>query len=102
MTPTGTDMKKTARQLHSESSPPPTRPMNDPASAATWLMPSASPRCVVGKASVTIAVEFAISIAPPTPCTTRQAMSQSAPAPALSGSRARAIEPRVNTAKPAL
>ena len=41
--------------------------MNDPPSAATWLMPSAMPRWVDGNASVRIAVELANSMAPPTP-----------------------------------
>ena len=44
--------------------------MNDPAIAATPLMPSARPRWSLGKASVRIAAEFANSIAPPIPCTT--------------------------------
>ncbi|SKU40304.1 Uncharacterised protein [Mycobacteroides abscessus subsp. abscessus] len=44
-------------------------------------MPSAKPRWVDGKASVRMAEELAISMAPPTPCTTRQAMSHTAPPP---------------------
>src|SRR3954463_14655572 len=58
--------------------PPMTRPMNEPAIAATPLMPSASPRWWAGNASVRIALEFANSIAPPMPCTTRMPMSHSA------------------------
>ena len=37
--------------------------MNEPAIAATWLMPRAMPRRSAGNASVRIAVEFANSIA---------------------------------------
>ena len=47
--------------------------------AAIWLMPSAMPRWLAGNASVRIAAEFAISMAPPTPCTKRQPISHSAP-----------------------
>ncbi|SBW28829.1 hypothetical protein FDG2_6054 [Candidatus Protofrankia californiensis] len=54
--------------------------MNVPAMPATTLMPSASPRCWTGKASVRIAVEFAKRNAPPTPCTIRHPMSHSAAA----------------------
>ena len=57
--------------------------MNWPASAAIWLMPSAMPRCLAGKASVRIAAEFAISIEPPSACTTRQPISHIAPAAAV-------------------
>ncbi len=39
--------------------------MNEPAMPATWLMPSAMPRWLAGKASVRMAGEFAISMAPP-------------------------------------
>ena len=42
--PTGTLTQNTARQSIAASTPPATRPMNWPAIAATWLMPSASPR----------------------------------------------------------
>jgi len=64
------------------------------------LMPRAVPRWAAGKASVMIAVEFAISIALPTACATRQPISQSAPWPPVNGSRDRMIEQTVNTAKP--
>ena len=50
------------------------RPTNDPATAATALMPSAIPRWLAGKASVRIAAALAMSIAPPTPCTIRSRM----------------------------
>ena len=43
------------------------RPMNEPAMAATLLIPSPSPRWSAGKASVTMAEELAKSMAPPTP-----------------------------------
>ncbi len=80
--PIGTDTKNTSRQSISESRPPAIRPMNEPAMAATWLMPIAMPRRSAGNASVRIAVEFANSIAAPTPCTNRHKISHSAPAPA--------------------
>jgi hypothetical protein len=65
-TPIGTLTQNTERQSHSASTPPRTRPMNEPAIAATWLMPRAMPRCRAGNASVRIAVELAKIIAPPT------------------------------------
>ena len=65
--PNGTEMKKTRRQSIGASTPPTIRPMNDPAIAATWLMPRASPRRLDGNASVRMAVEFANSMAAPTP-----------------------------------
>ena len=51
--------------------PPRTRPMKEPATAATLLMPSPRPRLSAGKASVMIADELAKSMAPPTPWPTR-------------------------------
>ena len=76
--------------------------MNDPTMAAIMLMPIAMPRLCTGNASVRIAVEFAISSAPPTPWITRKMMSwvaPSVPVPHVSDSR---IEPRVKMAKPRL
>ena len=66
--------------------------MNEPASAETMLTPSAMPRCLAGNASVMIAAELAISIAPPTACSTRQPISQSAPPPPSNGSSDRMTE----------
>ncbi len=100
--PNGTDTKNTSRQSQADSTPPRINPMNEPAMAATWLMPSAMPRRLAGKASTRIAVEFANSIDPPTPWTNRQRISHSAPALPLNGSRASAMEPMVKTTKPAL
>ena len=59
--------QKTVRQSIPAGSPPATghQPQNCPASAVTWLTPSAIPRCEVGKASVRIAAELAVSITPP-------------------------------------
>ena len=102
MMPSGTETMKTARQSMTASRPPRIRPMNEPAIAAIWLMPSAMPRRSAGNASVRIAVEFANSIAAPTPWNTRQRISQSAPAPAMNGSSDSAIAPIVNSTKPAL
>lgn len=101
-TPTGTFTQNTARQSQAASRPPATRPMNIPPSPATWLMPRAKPRCSSGKASVRIAAEFAVSIEPPTACTTRQAISHIAPCPPSNGSKDSRIEATVNTAKPEL
>ena len=101
-TPTGTLTQKTARQSRAASTPPATRPMNWPAMAATWLMPSAKPRLSAGKASVRIAAELAVSMEPPMACSTRQPISQSAPLAALNGSNDSRIEAAVKTAKPAL
>lgn len=41
--PTGTDTRNTSRQDTGASTPPSTRPMNDPAIAATMLIPSVQP-----------------------------------------------------------
>src|SRR6202020_1056703 len=60
------------------STPPISRPRNDPQIAAMALIPSAVPRWLAGKASVRIAVELANRNAPPIPCTIRQMISQSA------------------------
>ena len=76
--------------------------MKEPARAETWLIPNAMPRLSAGKASVRMAVEFAISIAPPTPCTTRQPISQRAPSEPSNGSSASSTDAAANTAKPAL
>ena len=78
--PKGTDSKKTRCHSTGARSPTETRPMKPPAMAATLLMPRASPRWCVGNASVTMAEELANSMAPPTPCPTRMAMSHQAPA----------------------
>ena len=70
--------------------------------AATWFRPSPSPRWCAGKASVMIALEFAISMAPPTPCRTRMRISHTpAAVPCIQVTDSR-IENTVNTANPAL
>src|SRR6478736_3948159 len=55
-----------ACQWISDSTPPISRPRNDPATAATMFTPNAIPRWFAGNASVRIADDAAISIAPPT------------------------------------
>ena len=69
---------------------------------ATWLMPIAMPRWSEGNASVRIAGEFAISMAPPVAWKTRQPISQSAPAGPVNGSNGSASAPRAKIAKPML
>ena len=101
-TPTGTFTQNTARQSISASTPPATRPMNWPAIAATWLMPSANPRRSTGNASVRIAAEFAVSIDPPRAWTTRQPISHCAPCAPVNGSNDSSTDATVNTAKPLL
>ncbi len=64
------------------------------------LNPSAVPRCDTGNASVRMAVELAMSIAPPTPWTSRRAMSTSAPLGPVTGENANPIDATVNTRKP--
>jgi hypothetical protein len=64
--------------------------------------PNAMPRCLAGNASVMIAAELAMSIAPPTACKTRQPINQSAPRPPVNGSSDRTIEVTAKIAKPAL
>ncbi len=98
--PRGTLTMNTARQSMTASRPPRMRPMNDPAIAAIWLMPSAMPRRCAGNASVRIAVELANSIAAPKPCTNRQTMSHIAPAPPVQGSSESATAPIVKTTNP--
>ena len=65
-------------------------------------MPRAMPRWLTGKASVRMAMELAISRAPPTPWKIRRLISSSAPAAPTLGVRANAIEARVKITKPAL
>ena len=69
---------------------------------AIWLMPSAMPRLWAGKASVRMAAEFAISIAPPNAWTIRKPISHSAPPSPSKGSRDSAMDAIVNTTKPRL
>jgi hypothetical protein len=100
--PNGTETKNTSRQDTGASTPPSTSPMNDPAMAATMLIPRARPRWSGGNASVRIAEELAIRKAAPIPCTTRMTIIQRAPAlPCIQVTDSR-IEPAVNTAKPRL
>ena len=101
-TPIGTFTQNTARQSQAASSPPSSSPMNWPEIPAIWLMPSAMPRLLAGKASVRIAAELAISIDPPTAWISRQPISHSAPPPPYSGSSDSAIEASVKTTKPRL
>ena len=77
--PIGTDTMNTRRQSTAASTPPRIRPMNMPEMPATWLMPIAVPRWSDGNASVRIAGELAISIAPPMAWMTRKPISHSAP-----------------------
>ncbi len=60
------------------------------------------PRLLAGNASVKIAAEFAISMAPPKACTNRQPISHIAPWVPVSGSSDSAIEASVKTTKPRL
>jgi hypothetical protein len=60
------------------------------------------PRSRTGKASVRMAMELAISRAPPTPWTIRSAISPSAAAEPTPGVKARTMEAAVKTRKPAL
>ena len=76
--------------------------MKLPAMPATWLRPSAMPRWLAGKASVRIALELAISIAPPTPWKIRipiRYQPAAAPVSQLTDSR---IENSAKMAKPML
>ena len=100
--PIGTPTQKIAFQCHSDRKPPISRPRNEPATAATMFTPSAIPRWLAGNASVRMADDDDISIAPPTPWTTRHAMSHTAPPPSWNGSNDSAMAATVNTAKPML
>ena len=102
ITPIGTLIKKTRRQLIPASRPPITRPRKEPAMAAIMLMPSASPRWLAGKASVRMAAELDIIMAPPTAWTMRSTISSSAPvAPWLQTSES-PMAATVKMAKPRL
>ena len=100
--PNGTETRNTARQATGASTPPRTRPMDEPATAATPLIPRARPRWLAGKASVMIALELANSIAPPTPCSARMMISHIAPELPFIQVTASMIEKKVKTAKPRL
>ena len=100
--PNGTLIQNTARQSQADSRPPSSSPTNWPEMPATWLMPSAMPRWPGGNASVRIAAEFDISIAPPKACTNRHPISHSAPCAPTSGSSESATEAAVKTTKPRL
>ena len=78
-TPIGTDTMNTSRQSTAARMPPRISPMKVPEIPATWLMPIAVPRWSAGNASVRMAGELAISMAPPVAWTTRQPISHSAP-----------------------
>ena len=101
-TPNGTLIQKIARQSQAASRPPSSSPTNWPEMPAIWLMPSAMPRWPAGNASVRIAAELAISIAPPNACTTRHRISHSAPSGPWNGSRDSAMLASVKTTKPRL
>src|SRR5436305_11423857 len=60
--PTGTDTRNTARHATGARTPPRTRPIDEPATAATPLIPRARPRWLAGKASVMSPLELADSI----------------------------------------
>ena len=100
--PIGTFTQNTRRQSHAASRPPSSSPTNCPEIPAIWLTPSAMPRLLAGNASVKIAAEFAISIAPPNACTKRHPISHIAPSVPVSGSSESAIEASVKTTKPRL
>ena len=100
--PIGTDTRNTKRQANGASTPPSTRPMNDPAIAATMLMPSASPRSLAPKASVRMAEELANKNAAPIPCTIRMTIIHRAPADPCSQVTDSKMQPTVNMAKPRL
>ena len=100
--PIGTDTRKTSRQSTAASTPPRISPMKDPEVPATWLIPMAVPRWSGGNASVRIAGELAISMEPPTACTTRHKISHSAPLGPVNGSNGSATAARPKMAKPRL
>src|SRR5579884_4322746 len=72
-------MKKIQRQLATARiKPPSTGPSTLPAPQVTELKPIAFPRSSPGKTSVMIAIELAVSMAPPIPCTTRAPIKKAA------------------------
>ena len=76
--------------------------MNEPAMPATWFRPRARPRSLAGNASVRIALELAISIAPPTPCRIRITISHQAAAVPCSQVTDNITENTAKSAKPRL
>ena len=101
-TPIGTFTQNTRRQSTAASAPPSSSPTNCPEMPAIWLTPRAIPRLLAGNASVRIAAEFDISMAPPKACTNRQPMSHIAPCVPVSGSSDSAMEASVKTTNPRL
>ena len=101
-TPTGTETQNTSRQSMGPRIPPSTRPMNDPAIAATMLVPSANPRWLGGKASVRMAAVLAMMKAPPTPCINRMTIMNNAADAPCSHVTDNRMENKVKIAKPML
>ena len=89
-----------SQKIHSQSMPSTTSPpMNGPLATARPVtalkMPIAVPRRSGGKAALRRARASGSTIAPPTPCTVRAAMSQPA-----SGARAQAADAAANRPRP--
>ncbi len=101
--PKGTQTRKMRRQEIGARSPPISRPRNEPAMAATLLIPRARPRWRAGKASVRMALELANrECSPPIPWNTRMMMSQRAPSVPFIQVTLSSKEKKVNRAKPRL
>src|SRR5215216_1799140 len=100
--PNGTLTRNTARQLVSASSPPISSPMNEPASAATWLMPRAHAALTDGEGVGEDGHGVGHEQGPADPLDDAQADRSSAPAEPTSGVKASAIEARVKIRNPAL
>ena len=79
-----------------------TRPMKEPAIAATLLMPRARPLCSAGKASVRMAAELARRNAAPSPWPILQAINHRAAVLPVSQVEARSTENTVKITKPRL
>ena len=100
--PMGTFMAKTSRQWTVASTPPKIRPIKEPASSETPLMPRAKPRWLCGNASVMMAAELAITMAPPIACTMRRMMISRAPTEPVLHTSERPPAAAVKTIKPIL
>ena len=100
--PSGTETRKTSRQLMAASTPPKIKPMNDPLMPATLLIPSAIPRWLEGKASVRMADELATRNAAPMPWTIRPMMSHTAAACPVKGTTLSCNDASVKTRNPRL
>ena len=95
-TPIGTLIQKIhCHELHSTTAPPITGPSATPRPAIAPHTPNATPRLAAGMTSASTVSVSGMTIAPPTPCSAREATSVP-----MSGARAAAADASVKIARP--